>query len=108
MLAADALLPILFSREFGGAEPLLPMQVAGDVLRGSAIVIQAAFLSRMAVRSYMAVDIAYVVCMIGAGYLLMPGRGVQGAVLAVLLASLAALSLALVLLKSRRGPVWES
>ena len=107
VLAANVLLPILFSREFIGAKPLLPTQVAGDVLRSGAIVVQAAFLSRMAVRSYIAIDIVYVMCMVGAGYLLVPRLGAQGAAVSVLLASLAALVLALLLLKARRGAIWE-
>jgi PST family polysaccharide transporter len=97
--AGGLVLPLLFSRDFVVATDLLPLQVAGDVLRGGVIVLQAAFLARARMASYVAVDLVYASVMIGVGMLLVPVRGTHGAVTAVVVASVCSLGAAALLLR---------
>jgi hypothetical protein len=97
--AGGLVLPLLFSRDFVVATDLLPLQVAGDVLRGGVIVLQAAFLARARMASYVAVDLVYASVMIGVGMLWVPVRGTHGAVTAVVAASVCSLCAATLLLR---------
>jgi PST family polysaccharide transporter len=85
-LMAEMLLPVLFSPEFLAAQVLLPFQLAGDVLRVGAMVVQAAFLVRLDARSYIAVDLVFTSSLLVSAWLLIPSSGAQGAAMAALIA----------------------
>ena len=92
------ILLLLFSRDFSTAAELLPIQVAGDVLRGGVIVLQAAFMASASASSYVVVDLVYACVMAGIGLLLVPHDGPRGAVIAVLAASVCSLCAAILLM----------
>lgn len=98
---ADWFLPLLFSKDFGSAAGLLPMQLAGDSLRGGILVLQAAMMSQLRAAAYAAVDVAYAAVLAGTGLLLVPDYGANGAATAVLAASVVAAVVALTLVRGR-------
>lgn len=97
------ILPLLFSRDFSAAAALLPMQIAGDVLRGGAIVLQSAFMATASAGRYVAVDLIYACTMVAVGLLSVPHLGPHGATLAVLAASACSLCAALLLMQRARS-----
>ena len=98
------IIPVLFARSFLEATALLPVQLAGDVVRAATTVLQATFLANGRTAAYVSVDAVYALSMVGVARLSIESHGTAGAVSAVLVASVAScLAAAVFLGSSARG-----
>lgn len=79
--------PMVFSREFAGAQALMPLQLFGDVLRMAGWTLGFVLVALVRTRWYLAIEVAVPLLFVLAVNLLIPEQGVMGAVAAYVLAS---------------------